>query len=274
MECLASDLGFMDAAELITFINEPPSTLKRGRPLTNVHERQLMYDYWIENSEVSNDRRNARHVVKIKPSKLDVAVADLSDSNVESFEAKGGKKLKAQRHVYSLSVQELYMNFCNAHPELKCSSSLFWRSKPFYIGPATDREMECCLCSKCLNPHSLYNSLRRNIKDLPISLTEYLTTMFLCGKNRDLNFFKEECINGTCANHCRIFYESKNKNYPWKKSASCYLLEKKIEHFLNLQGERKEYQRTARVDCRDVLIKDAMLPVMWKDCSVNIQLAD
>ena len=96
MESLATELGFPDAAELIRFIIKPPETLKRGRPLTNVHERQLMYDFWVEQSEVSNDRRNARHVVKVKPSKIDVAIADLVDSNIEIFDAKGGKNMKAQ----------------------------------------------------------------------------------------------------------------------------------------------------------------------------------
>ena len=122
--------------------------------------------------------------------------------------------MKAQRHIYSLSAQELYINFCSANPEISCSSSLFWHCKSFYVGPATDREMECCLCSKCLNPHSLFTSLTRHIKELPHSLTEYLTTMFLCGKDRNLNFSKVECINGVCPNHCNIFDESKNNSHP------------------------------------------------------------
>ena len=50
----------------------------------------------MEQSEVTIDRRNARHVVKVKPSKLDVAISDLIDSNIEIFDAKGVKNMKAQ----------------------------------------------------------------------------------------------------------------------------------------------------------------------------------
>ena len=65
-----------------------PSTQKRGRPLRSVAERQLMYSFWVDNSDVSNDRRNARHVVKVKSSKLDIVVSDLceSDSNIEKYQ--------------------------------------------------------------------------------------------------------------------------------------------------------------------------------------------
>ena len=38
--------------------------------------------FWIEHFDPSNDRRNARHVVKIKPSKCDVASVDLDDPDV------------------------------------------------------------------------------------------------------------------------------------------------------------------------------------------------
>ena len=70
-----------------------------------------MYNFWVGNSEVSNGRRNARHVVKIKPSKLDFAVSDLSDANLEKCQTKRGIKYKAQRQIYNSMVQELYFNF-------------------------------------------------------------------------------------------------------------------------------------------------------------------
>ena len=82
-----------------------PSTQKRGRPLRSVAERQLMYSFWVDNSDVSNELCNARHVVKVKSSKLDVAVSDLceSDSNIEKCQTKSGLKYKAQRHIYIVS---------------------------------------------------------------------------------------------------------------------------------------------------------------------------
>ena len=48
----------------------------------------------MEQSEVSNGKTNAKNVLKVKPSKLHVAIADLVDSNIMIFDAKGGKKIK------------------------------------------------------------------------------------------------------------------------------------------------------------------------------------
>ena len=76
MTNLTDELGFSNTQELISFMNTTPSTLQRGRHLSGIAERQMMYNFWVGNSEVSNDRRNARHVVKIKTSKLDIAVSD------------------------------------------------------------------------------------------------------------------------------------------------------------------------------------------------------
>ena len=306
MERLALDLGFINKNELIDFMNTTPSTSKRGRPMSGQVERQLMYDFWVEHSDPSNDRRNARHVVKIKPSKRDVVSVDLVDPDVESFQVKGVTKLKAQRRVYSRTVRELYSEFCKAHSDVTCSSTLFYRCKPFYIGPATDREMEGCLCAKCLNPHALYTTLKRYIKNLPLSLTDYLTTFFECSKDRDLNFYKLACIEGSCKDGCRIINESKKKICKWTKCVSYYQFEPKLESFYNRSGILSWYQRTARVDYHDKTLGDAYAllmscareylrhryytildkvfwqkylagttsPVIWMDYSVNIKLVE
>ena len=154
MSTLADTLGFRSIDELKDFINLDRIEIKqRGRPLSDVLHRQIMYNFWKKNAEISNDRRNARHIIKIKPSKCDNAVADLVDGGVNECITKGGKKLKAQKHIYMYTAREMYQRFKTVHPEVKCSSTLFYRCKPFYISPATTREMEGCLCSKCLNPH-------------------------------------------------------------------------------------------------------------------------
>ena len=55
---------------------------KRGRPLTSVEKRQESYDHWRQNCEMSTDRRNSRHMVKVKQSKLNICTRDLTDPDV------------------------------------------------------------------------------------------------------------------------------------------------------------------------------------------------
>ena len=62
---------------------------------------------------------------------------------------------------------------------------------------------------KCLNPHALYLTLQRNMKDLPEPLSEYFTTFFECSEDKHTNFPKIDFIKGTCKNNCMIMVESK-----------------------------------------------------------------
>ena len=166
---------------------------------------------------------------------------------------KGGLKLKAQKYIYSRSVREMFSNFRKSHPNCIVSMSLYYRCKPFYVCPPTEREMEGCLCIKCLNPHSLYASLKKCVKDLPMSLSEYLCEGFECGKDYDINFPKLDCIYGKCQNKCEI---NNSKSGEEGKRVSYYQFEMVIETYYNKEGEEKEYKRTARKDFHDVPLKE------------------
>ena len=148
----------------------------------------------------------------------------------------------------------MYQNFLKENPDAKASPSLYYRCKPFYISPANIREMEGCLCAKCLNPHSLYDCLRKHINNFPLSLTQYLTEGFECTEQRDINYPKLKCIECKCENGCKIRNESK-KGYDWDKKVS-YVFEKKTETYYNRQGKKKEYKRMARQDSHDVPLGD------------------
>ena len=307
MSMLADELGFRDAEEFMEFVNlDRVEVKKRGRPLSDILDRQVMYDFWKKHSEISNDRRNARHVIKIKPTKRDHAVADLVDSNVTECITKGGRKLKAQKYIYSHTTREMFQKFKIEHPEIQSSPSLFYRCKPFYISPATTREMEGCLCSKCLNPHALYSTIRRYIKNVPLSLSDYLTTFFECQKDSDINYPKLECINGTCKNGCSITDDSDKEEYDWDKRVSFYQFEMVTETYYNKKGEKTFYKRCARKDYKDVPLKDVYKlllecageylvhrhhtlldkvfwekyasgttePIVWMDYSMNIKLTE
>ena len=151
--------------------------------------------------------------------------------------------MKAQKHIYNRTVRELYKEYKIKNSDLVMSSTLFYRCKPFYVSPATAREMESCLCSKCLNPHSLYTTLRRNMPDLPQSMSEYLTMFYECSQDSKLNYPKLECIQGTCKNNCQIADETGEDKYKdvWNKKVSYYQFETVTEHYHNKEGIEKFY---------------------------------
>ena len=96
----------------------------------------------------------------------------------------------------------LYQDFMQLNPDDKASFSLYYSCKPFYISPATNREMEGCCCIKCLNPHSLYEAIRKNIDGLPYSLTQYFTSTFKCPEDMNTGVINLNALNGKCRNKC------------------------------------------------------------------------
>ena len=307
MEMLADELNFESKSAFLQYVNLDRIELtERGRPMSHVATRQIMYDFWKKHSELSNDRRNARHVIKMKPTKRDVAVVDLVDPQITEVKTKGGFKLKAQKYIYTLTTREMFSMFKMENPNVQCSPTLFYRCKPFYISPPTLREMEGCLCQKCHNPHSIYNTIRRHVKDLPVSLSEYLTTSFTCQKDTELNFFDLDCIHGCCKNGCEIINDLEREDIDWEKKVSYYEFEMVNESYNNKQGEKRFYKRIARVDYKDVKLRDVYArlmelskdylvhrhmtivdkvywarflcnvdqPVLWMDYSMNIKLTE
>ena len=124
--------------------------------------------------------------------------------------------------------------------------------------------MEGCLCAKCLNPHSLYNTIRRYIKDIPLSLSEYLTTFFECGKDRDLNFPKLECIQGSCKTTAMLLMSQRNRmigpsvflTISLSKNWSLSTTRKGIFHGINVQHARTTMYH-------DVLYHDVLLQEVY-----------
>ena len=116
LSALAADMGFNDIDKFLTLINSGNQLKRRGRPLFDKMLCQKIYYYWIEYSELSTDRRNARHMVHIKKSKLDIAIADVVDSNVIECGNKKVGKFKAQRHIYNQPIRNLYKKFQKCNP--------------------------------------------------------------------------------------------------------------------------------------------------------------
>ena len=171
----------------------------------------------------------------------------MTDENISEAKTKQGLRLMAQKRIYSSDIIALHNSFCKLHPSIQASITTYFRCKPFYILPATDREMEGCGCIKCLNPHLLYNAIKRHIDGLPHSLTNYFSDLFSCSFDHDINYPSLQCINGTCENSCVIQNES-SKKHNWDEMVSFSQFERITEKFFDRNGKEKYYTRTARRD--------------------------
>ena len=127
---------------------------------------------------------------------------DIEDSNVSPVQTNFGEKLHAHQYIYMKSIRKMYASFIKSNNEY-VSMSTFYRLKPFYVVPPTTHETESCGCIRCMNPHLIYNAIKRHANcadDFPNSLTEYLTQNFSCKKNASINYHDIKCINGSCPN--------------------------------------------------------------------------
>ena len=149
MAVLTDDMGFDSINDFLAFINIDDAEMKAGRPMTDKLLQQKMYNHWINSSEISTDRRNARHRVKCKNTKIDIAIRDLDDENVEVIANKWGKKL------YSEHIKLMYQDFLKENLDDKASSSLYYRCKPFYISPANIRDGRVFVCEMPQTPFTL-----------------------------------------------------------------------------------------------------------------------
>ena len=137
--------------------------------------RLQMYDYWKVNSEVSVHRSNDRNIIKISKQHISQQTADLDDSNISIAKCKKGNKMQAHRQITTKTYRTLHKNYQQIYGS-NISLGSFVNLKPFFVFPPTVKEMELCLCSKCLNPHCLYRAIKSAVKDieLPNSLSQYL----------------------------------------------------------------------------------------------------
>ena len=135
---------------------------KVGGPRTSIELRQKIYNHWVVSSDLSTDRRNSRHMIKIKKTKLNHSILDMDDENITETNTKRGLRLRAQKRIYSGNIRGLHSSFCKLYPSINISIGTYC-CKPLYISPATEREMEGCLCIKCLNLHLIYNAIKKHM---------------------------------------------------------------------------------------------------------------
>ena len=157
------------------------------------------------NSEISVHRSNGQHLANISKENLLNQVADIHDADTTTVDTKRGPKLQAHRQVTINFYKRLHQDFQKLYNS-NMSYGSFINLKSFYISRPTEKETELCLCSKCLNPHCLYQAIRSALKSaiaLPTSLSQYLCKNMNCGRETKIDFYKRTFILGQCDN-CKI----------------------------------------------------------------------
>ena len=151
-----------------------------------------MYNFWKANSTVSIHYINGIYIIKIGKLNRHSQTIAIVDTEISLAKSKSGEKLQAHRKVSSKSYRILHQEYKNVyHRNISYGSFIYL--KPFYVSSPTTKEMEMCLCIKCLNPHSLYKVLTKFSDNLPTLLTVI---------NNDTNLHELDCINGNCKNNC------------------------------------------------------------------------
>lgn len=217
-----------------------------GRPdKINDDMKIKVINFWKDHCQISVDRRNNRQVVNMKLKKMPKIVKDVLkyDDEISIVETKRGKKYQAHRHVYTAPIRKLFHDFSNTGINISIGS--FLKLKPFYILPPTTREMASCLCIKCVNIHLIYDGIRTHKRDLPPSLTQYLTSTMKCSLDEKIDFVQLDCIHGKCKNSCTTV---QNQLINSEDKIMYYVFEKCMTIGWNREGKKYEYERTAHVN--------------------------
>ena len=191
---LVEKFRLKDREELISFLDyESGENFSFTRLVYSKDVRQQIYDFWKVNLVISVHRSNGRHYVKISKSNLLLQVLDLEDPDITAAE-----KLQAHRYIATQKYRSLHKVYEEIHG-IQIDFGTFVRLKPFYVVPPSEKEMEMCMCSNCLNPHCLYSAIKKIQKNhnLPSSLSEYFCKGMKCSKETGTNYYYRDCILGT-----------------------------------------------------------------------------
>jgi hypothetical protein len=249
---LAIQLRFKTEEDLTTFLKYATATSPlRGQKFSKITSESInqAYKFWKEHAIVSVDRRNNRNMIRIKEAKIPKIVRRMTveDDETEVITSKCGReKLQGHRYIYCKPVRKLYQMFI-LKSGVEISFSSFYQCKPFYIGKPTCKEMECCTCITCTNPHFLYQSIRRHAKhiELPESLTSYLTSSFKCSVNPEIGYPDLDCIQGICKNKCHVPAYTSNAADE-KKEHTFIKFQSTPEVYFNAGGKQVTYTRCSR----------------------------
>ena len=80
--------------------------------------------------------------------------------------------------IHTKTIRKMHTDFVASRYSIQCSLSTFFRYKPFYITPPSEREKESCLCIKYQNVHLLLQGINTYRSTQNLS-KHYFVTEFL-----------------------------------------------------------------------------------------------
>ena len=80
--------------------------------------------------------------------------------------------------IHTKTIRKMHTDFVASRDSIQCSLSTFFRYKPFYITPPSEREKESCLCIKYQNVHLLLQGINTYRSTQNLS-KHYFVTEFL-----------------------------------------------------------------------------------------------
>ena len=173
--------------------------VNRGNKRVSSEIEQKIFDLWLENSEISVDRRDGRDVVNITAKEY----ASRYGGVVCQHLIYGSKKrnvdiIKAPQYVSHKSVRQM-VSICEENIGLKMLIGTIFRLRPFFVCVPNEREKLECLC------------LQRVFS----SITDYFSNGKVCNTARN-GYPSFNCINGDCPDCNGIInpynYELKNND--------------------------------------------------------------
>jgi hypothetical protein len=224
--------------------------------------RKKIYQFWLDNSIVTVDRRNGRDIVRIPKSRYD-QINDLNknpdDENItveeKVFKKTGNVKqyVKAVKKIYTKSVRQLYRDYKSSEGASEVSLAVFFQMKPFYVVPPTEKEKLSCLCTTCLNIHVKLNVINKQRKsngvEEVLSATEYVS----CGLCEN---FSEKCLSGECDKPSCNRMPFEGHEAIGEEIVSYYYFGIVEEDYYDKSGTQKTYKRTSRIDVPSIKLSE------------------
>ena len=169
---------------------------QQTRHALSADKHQQIYDYWL-NEKVSiptTDRRSGRDEIKI--GKLQYLreykhLANIQDDNQKEkdlvFKKTGKSKTYVTAHprIYTKPICQLFKEFTESS-DMRCSFSTFYKYRPFYISPPTERKRIASLhkMSKCSSYVERSEQLQKSEKFNAIEFCDSISSVEKLHVNR------------------------------------------------------------------------------------------
>lgn len=109
----------------------------------------------------------------------------------------GGNKFKIQKRYMLMTLKEAHSHFVEAHPEIKCSLSLFCSLRPIHVQCVANTPHTMCTCRYHENMRMLLKALAQSSNETPTDFKSFLSIV-VCYQNSQTCMFStcNKCVEG------------------------------------------------------------------------------